>query len=119
MHFQGVAHRVTLATFVFVATIFACSHQAVAAVAGGLSLGGGEEYNDNIFFSNEKKHKDESDFITHIVPTVTFNYAPLGAVAPTLTASLSTSGEIYAHNSYLNNFGKNIISNAGYTFRSY
>ena len=84
MHFQGVGHRVTLATFVFVATIFACSHQAFAAVAGGLSLGAGEEYNDNIFFSNEKKHKDESDFITHIVPTFTFNYAPLGAVAGSL-----------------------------------
>jgi len=97
---------------------WAVAEDAKAAVAGGISLGVGEEYNDNIFFSNEKKDKNESDFITHIVPTFTFSYAPFGSAVPTLNASLSTSGEIYAHNSDQNNFGKNIISNIGYTYRA-
>ena len=118
MRFRAVEHQVAFAAFVLAVAIFAYSHQAFAAVAGGLSLGVGEEYNDNIFFSNEKNHKNESDFITHIVPTFTFSYAPFGATAPTLNASLSTSGEIYANHSDLNNFGKNIEGNIGYTYRA-
>jgi hypothetical protein len=117
MHFQGVGHRIALATFVFVATIFTYSHQAFAAAASGLSIGVGEEYNDNIFFTNQGKDKNETDFITHIVPTFTFMYAPLGAIAPTLNGSLSVGGEIFARHSDQSNFGKNIIGNIGYTYR--
>lgn len=117
MRFKAVVHWGILAAAILVASVLPFTQQALAAVAGDFTLGAGEEYNDNIFFSNEGKDKDKSDFITHIVPTFKFIYAPLGAIAPTLNASLSASGEIYARNSDLNNFGKNIIGNVGYSLR--
>ncbi|HEY2987776.1 MAG TPA: hypothetical protein VGL11_08620, partial [Candidatus Binatia bacterium] len=69
------------------------AEEAKAGFASGFSLGVGEEYNDNLFFSNERKPNpklppgvplghticpkcDVTDFITHIVPTVTLLYAP-------------------------------------------
>jgi len=117
MRLKGIELRLLLLTCFSLLPIFAVAEDAKAAVAGGISLGVGEEYNDNIFFSNEKKDKNETDFITHIVPTFTFSYAPFGSNVPTLNASLSASGQIYAHNSDQNNFGKNIRANVGYTYR--
>ena len=80
------------------------------AVASQFSLTGGEEYNDNIFFSQNREH----DFITFFTPSLTLLYAPPGQVAPTLTANISPTYQIYARNSNLNNFD-NVLANVGYT----
>ena len=83
-----------------------------AAFATQFSLTTGEEYNDNIFFSKSREH----DFITFFVPTLTLLYAPEGQVAPTLTANISPSYQLFARNSDLNNFD-NVSANAGYTYQ--
>jgi hypothetical protein len=82
------------------------------AFATQFSLSGGEEYNDNIFFSQSNR---EHDFITFFTPTLTLLHAPEGQVAPTLTANISPTYQIYARNSNLNNFD-NVLANAGYTY---
>jgi hypothetical protein len=115
-----------LATFIFIFAGLVVAREARAAFASGFSIAVGEEYNDNIFFSNQTPTKanpkvddlkNKSDFITHLVPTFTFSYAPPSETTPTLTASLSPEGQIFAHNSSLNNFGDNISFNSGYTYR--
>ena len=83
-----------------------------AAFATQFSLTTGEEYNDNIFFSKSREH----DFITFFVPTLTLLYAPEGQVAPTLTANISPSYQIFARNSDLNNFD-NVSANGLYTYQ--
>src|SRR6188474_1511822 len=72
-----------------------------AAFASQFSLGVGEEYNDNIFFSKKKDH----DFISTLSPTLSFFYAPAGQIEPTATLSIGSLGEFYARHSELNNFG--------------
>jgi hypothetical protein len=89
----------------------------VAGFAGGFSLSVGEEYNDNIFFSNQKNKKDEHDFITHLVPTFSLFYVPPLEISPTFTANLSPSGQIFAHHSDLDNFGDNVSFNTDYIYR--
>lgn len=105
-----------LAAFLIFAGLLV-AREAKAGVASGFSLGLGEEYNDNLFFTNEPKRRNVRDFITHIVPTFTLLYAPPSETTPTFTSSLSTEGQIFAHNSSLNNFGDNISFNSGYTYR--
>ena len=83
-----------------------------AAFASKFSFLTGEEYNDNIFFSKNKEH----DFITVFTPTLTLLYAPEGQVAPTLSAEISPSYQIFARNSNLNNFD-NVSVKAGYTYQ--
>lgn len=82
-----------------------------AAFASQFSLTGGEEYSDNIFFSKDKQH----DFVTFFTPTLTLLYAPEGQVAPTLSANISPTYQIYARHSDLNNFD-NVSANSGYTY---
>src|SRR5215467_9712850 len=82
------------------------------AFATQFSLTGGEEYNDNIFFSQSNR---DHDFITFFTPTLTLLHAPEGQVAPTLTANISPTGQIYARNSNLNNFD-NVFANGGYSY---
>jgi hypothetical protein len=84
-----------------------------AAFASQFSLLAGEQYSDNIFFSKSKEH----DFVTIFTPTLTLLYAPQGEVVPTLNLNISSSGEIYARHSDLNNFGDNISVRGGYTYR--
>ncbi|HWP22866.1 MAG TPA: hypothetical protein VNM15_01615 [Candidatus Binatia bacterium] len=84
-----------------------------AAVASQFSFTASEGYSDNIFFSKDKEH----DFITVFTPKLTLLYAPPGQVVPTLNLDLSTSGEIYARNSDLTNFGKNVWLNGAYTYQ--
>jgi hypothetical protein len=84
-----------------------------AAVASQFSLLVGEQYSDNIFFSKDKEH----DFVSVITPTLSLFYAPPGQIAPTLNLSISSSGELYARHSDLNNFGDNININGGYTYQ--
>ncbi len=84
-----------------------------AAFASQFSLGVGEEYNDNIFFSKQKDH----DFISTLVPTLSFFYAPAGQIVPTATLSIAPMGELYARHSELNNFGKNFLVQGAYAYR--
>jgi hypothetical protein len=84
-----------------------------AAFASQFSLLVGEHYSDNIFFSKDKEH----DFVSVITPTLSFFYAPPGQIAPTLNLNISSSGELYARHSDLNNFGDNININGGYTYQ--
>ena len=84
-----------------------------AAFASQFSLGVGEEYNDNIFFSKQKDH----DFISTLLPTLSFFYAPAGQIEPTATLSIGATGELYARHSELNNFGKNISVQGAYAYR--
>jgi hypothetical protein len=92
---------------------FASPVDGWAAFASQFSLLVGEQYSDNIFFSKDKEH----DFVTIFIPTLTLLYAPPGEVAPTLNLNISSSGEIYARHSDLNNFGDNIWVSGGYTYQ--
>ena len=83
-----------------------------AAFATQFSMTTGEEYNDNIFFSKSREH----DFITFFTPTLTLLYAPEGQTAPTLTANISPTYQIYARNSDLNNFD-NVSASGVYTYQ--
>jgi hypothetical protein len=85
---------------------------AEAQFSSRFSLSVGEEYNDNIFFSRSKEH----DFITYITPTLSLFYTPPGGTSATFTANISPSGEIFARHGDLNSFGKNLSSDAGYTY---
>ncbi len=76
------------------------SRRVLGCFATQFSMTTGEEYNDNIFFSKSREH----DFITFFTPTLTLLYAPEGQVAPTLTANISPSYQLFARNSDLNNF---------------
>jgi len=84
-----------------------------AAFASQFSLLVGEQYSDNIFFSKDKEH----DFVSVITPTLSLFYAPAGQIAPTLNLNISSSGELYARHSELNNFGDNININGGYIYQ--
>ena len=84
-----------------------------AAFASRFSLSVGEEYNDNIFFSKNKEH----DVVTVITPTLSLFYAPTGQTDPTLNLNISPSGQIYARNNDLNNFGENLGVSGGYTLQ--
>jgi hypothetical protein len=86
---------------------------AEARFISNFSLAIGEEYNDNIFFSVDKDH----DFVTYAVPTITFLYRPSPQSVHSFFANLSAAAEIYARHSELDNFGKNIGLNTGYTYR--
>ena len=96
-----------------VAFYFCRPVSSLAAVASQFSLSLGEVYSDNIFFSKEKEH----DFVSLATPRLHLLYAPPGQVSPTGILSLSTSGELYARNSQLNNFGDNIDVNGGYSYQ--
>jgi len=72
-----------------------------ARVASRFSLSAGEEYNDNIFFTNNKTH----DFVTVITPGLHLMYQPQGPTATFFTADLTAPGEIYARNDNLTNIG--------------
>src|SRR5438045_7858871 len=91
--------------------------QAFAAVYGGFSLGTGEEFNDNIFFRPDPGKRYVNDWITHIVPNFTLFYATPGDPTPVLTAAFAPEGQIYAHNSRLNNFGDNLTFDSAYTLK--
>ncbi len=91
--------------------LFLSAQYGMAGFLGRVSLSVGEEYNDNVLFSQTKEH----DFVTSLTPTLSLLYAPTSQTVPTLTARLSIPGEIFASHSELNNFGDNIAFNAGYT----
>lgn len=118
--------RRSSALFFILLLVLPPAPEAVAGFAANISYSIGEEYNDNIFFNNAKKvtasgatecpRCNVTDFITHLVPRFTILYAPPSEVTPVFTATLSPEGQIFAHQSELNNFGDNLSFNAGYTY---
>ena len=74
---------------------------AEARFASQFSLSTGEEYTDNVFFSENK----QSDFITVITPTLGLIYQPSSTSASKFTADLNVPAEIFARHSELNNIG--------------
>jgi hypothetical protein len=84
---------------------------AQAGFASRFSLAAGEEFNDNIFFSENK----QSDLVTRIIPTVSLIYQ-YSRNAPALTVNLCPVAEIYARHSELNSFGKDLGGDVGYVY---
>lgn len=84
-----------------------------AAFASQFTLDLSEQYNDNIFFSRNK----ESDFLTAFAPTLSLFYAPAGETRASGLLSVSSSGQFFANNSDLNNFGDNISANGSYSYQ--
>jgi hypothetical protein len=101
----------SLPVFILILVVFLCD-SAQAQFASQFSLSLGEEYNDNIFFTKQREH----DFITQITPTFSFQFRPITAPAHALNFDFSPSGELYARNSDLNNFGDNLTFNGGYSY---
>lgn len=107
----------TLRKIVFQALLFLLgtlvAKHTEARFASRFSLSVGEEYNDNISFANKREH----DFITFIVPKLTFLYVPETEIQPTFTFDIAPSGQIYARHSERNNFGfsENAAVSTGYT----
>ena len=87
------------------------TNECWAAFATNYSMSLGEQFTDNVFFTKDKS----SDFITLITPTLNLLYAPQGQILPTVNLSISPQAQIFAHNSDLNNFGRRMSMNAGYT----
>lgn len=74
---------------------------AEARFASQFSLSAGEEYTDNVFFSEHK----QSDFITEITPTLGLIYQPSSTSASKFTVDINAPAEIFARHSELNNIG--------------
>ena len=97
--------------FVLILVVFLCDN-AQAQFTSQFSLSLAEEYNDNIFFTKQREH----DFITQIIPTFSLQFRPATAPAHVINFDFSPSGELYARNSDLNNFGDNLVFNGGYSY---
>jgi len=77
---------------------------AEARFASQFSLSTGEQYTDNVFFSENKQY----DFITEITPTLRLIYQPSAIPASMLTADINAPAEIFARHSELNNIGNRL-----------
>jgi hypothetical protein len=104
--------RIFVSLILFQIITIVLVHSAVAGFLGQFSLITGEEYNDNIFFEENKEH----DFITFFRPTFSLLYAPTGQIKPTFTANLIPEGQIFARHSDETNFGENVTFTTGYTY---
>ena len=98
---------------VFLGVVLVNVNSAVswAAFASKFLLSVGEQYTDNVFFSKDKEH----DFVTVLTPTLTLLFAPQGEIAPTANINFSPSAQLFSQHSELNNFGRTMSMNAGYT----
>ena len=85
---------------------------AEAGFASRFSFSFSQEFNDNIFFEEQK----EGDFITSFIPNLTFLYAPPTHEIPTFEFNIRSPIQIYANNSDQNNFAQNIGLDAGYVY---
>ena len=96
------------------------STKASAEIYGGVSLGTGAEYNDNIYFRTQRGRNNNNinDWITHIVPTFTLFYATPGDPTPVLTATLAPEGQIFYREAKNSNFGDNIAFDSAYTYKA-
>ena len=79
---------------------------------GRVSLTTMEGYADNIFFSD----KNEKDFVSSFIPTMTLVHESLWQTTPDFVARLSVAGEYFAQHPALNNFGDNIRLNSAYLY---
>ena len=86
--------------------------KAEARFASRFSLAVGEEYSDNIFFSENKTH----DFITVLNPTLSFIFQPPFRPNSQLTVDLSAPAEFFARHSDLSNFGDRLSLKANYSY---
>jgi len=86
--------------------------RAEAGFASRFSFSFSQEFNDNIFFEEQK----EGDFITSFIPTLTFLHAPPAHEIPTFVFNIRSPIQIYANNSDLNNFAENTAFDIGYVY---
>lgn len=84
-----------------------------AQFASRFSFSVAEEYNDNIFFTEQREH----DFITNVTPTLTFLYRPPLQSASPFVLNISPVGQIFARHPEENNFGDAVNVNGGYIYR--
>jgi len=68
--------------------------QAEAGFASRFSFSFSQEFNDNIFFEEQK----EGDFITSFIPTLSFLHAPPAHEIPTFVFNVRSPIQIYANN---------------------
>jgi hypothetical protein len=87
--------------------------KAEARFASRFSLAVGEEYSDNIFFSEKKTH----DFITVLNPTLSFIYQPTFRPNSQLTFDLSVPAEFFVRHSGESNFGDRLSLQANYLYQ--
>jgi hypothetical protein len=83
-----------------------------ARFASQLSLSVGEEYTDNVFFSENKRH----DLITVVTPTLGLIYQPSSISASRLTVDINAPAEIFARHSELNNIGDRLSLRSRFTY---
>lgn len=95
------AHRVWWAAVLVGAVVTAIPDLAAARFASRFSMSAGEEYNDNILFSENKTH----DFVTVLTPALHFLYQPEFRSNALLTVDLNSPAEIFARHSELTNIG--------------
>jgi len=105
-------HTLRLALCALLFAVLASTPQAEAGFASRFTFSFSEEFNDNIFFEEQK----EGDFITSLIPEFTLLFAPLAHEIPTFTANIRSPIQIYANNSDRNNFAQNIALDAGYIY---
>lgn len=86
--------------------------KAEAQFSAQFSLSVGEEFNDNIFFTKQREH----DFITQIIPTLSFQFRPTTAPAHVFNFDFSPVGEIFARNRDVSNFGENLTFNGVHNY---
>jgi len=101
-----------LVSFILIYLAF-LAKEAEARFTSYFSLAAGEEYSDNIFFSEVKDH----DFVTIITPTLSLAYQPSGQTGPAFSLDLSPSAELFARHNELNSFGDSLGANMNYAYR--
>ena len=85
---------------------------ATARFASRFSLSAAEEYNDNIFFSEQKTH----DFVTILTPALHFLYQPQFRTNSLFVLDINAPAEIYARNDEQTNFGDRFSLRAYYIY---
>src|SRR5262245_35346908 len=94
----------------YVVTLF--PDMATARFESRFSLSTAEEYNDNIFFSEQKTH----DFVTFLTPALHFLYQPQFRANSLFTVDINAPAEIYARNNDQTNFGDRFSLRADYNY---
>ena len=94
----------------YVVTLF--PDMATARFASRFSLSAAEEYNDNIFFSEQKTH----DFVTILTPALHFLYQPQFRTNSLFVLDINAPAEIYARNDEQTNFGDRFSLRAYYIY---
>ena len=88
------------------------AQNAEANWLGRVSLTTMEGYANNILFSD----KNEKDFVSSFIPTMTLIHESPWQTVPDFTAHLSVAGEYFAQHPALNNFGDEIRLDTAYLY---